>query len=824
MKIFHDFFKNINSEFTIDRKMLNEKIENAIILNKIIFVFAPIGWGKTIAISHYANKFLKNIVWYNFDEEDNNRSVLRHLIEQRKNTKLNIKRYIIFDNFDLIRDNALLEGICNFIDTCSKNYKFIIISRKKIPPCFSRFIIRNEINIINKDDLAFNNKEIKEFYLKNEISLRDSDIKKIFIHTDGWPICIKIGLINLKLDKNETIDDIFEDNEYIEDFLNRSIWNRCSENAKRIFLIASLFEEISLEQCIEITGEIRSEEFLNLLLSMNKDKYYRFNPIVLQFIRKKYDKISSEEIIKSYKKGGKWFEKNELYLDAANAYYNAGDIENETNNLERFCNIPSSVTKFSLVKHYIMRLPSEIINNSITLCSVMAIFEIIYYNPDVAKIWYEKLLNMKRNALQYKKQNANDGIDKKYKEIIKNINEKKIYICIGLPQISNYNLVHMFCYMHKRRNSSSGKIIKNISITGNLPTIIRGIRDISEILNNYDFHKKNKMNLILEDVLGEYSIGLVDFACAEVEYEKNKLNDSLINFTREITKYNDSAHIDILYIGYILLEKTMCASGYIKDANIVLDSLEKIVKDRNALYLMNNIKAVYTRMYLLKGDVDKAKEWLKNYLNKAERKFNLLGMYEYFTKARIYIATKQYGKAICYLEILYTLNKSYNNKINIAECCILQAIALNRDNHKEEALKKIDEAINICEPYKYIRIFADEGEASYEILNQYYKNVKLHSNLSLEYFKELLNESRKFGEMYPEYLKKDTEIRNVKLTKSEIAVLKLINKGMSNSEISDYLNITKDTVKFHIKNIYSKLGVRNRLKAVQYAKKVGMFE
>lgn len=126
----------------------------------------------------------------------------------------------------------MLEGICNFIDICFKNYKFIIISRKKILLCFSRFIIRNEINIINKDDLVFNNKEIKEFYLKNEISLRDSDIKKIFIYIDGWLICIKIGLINFKLDKNEIIDDIFEDNEYIEDFLNRSIWNRCSENVK----------------------------------------------------------------------------------------------------------------------------------------------------------------------------------------------------------------------------------------------------------------------------------------------------------------------------------------------------------------------------------------------------------------------------------------------------------------------------------------------------------------------------------------------------------------------------------------------------------------
>lgn len=84
----------------------------------------------------------------------------------------------------------------------------------------------------------------------------------------------------------------------------------------------------------------------------------------------------------------------------------------------------------------------------------------------------------------------------------------------------------------------------------------------------------------------------------------------------------------------------------------------------------------------------------------------------------------------------------------------------------------------------------------------------------MEYFKELLNELRKFGEMYLEYFKKDIEIRNVKFIKLEIVVLKLINKGMSNFEISDYLNIIKDIVKFYIKNIYSKLGVRNRLKVV----------
>jgi len=56
------------------------------------------------------------------------------------------------------------------------------------------------------------------------------------------------------------------------------------------------------------------------------------------------------------------------------------------------------------------------------------------------------------------------------------------------------------------------------------------------------------------------------------------------------------------------------------------------------------------------------------------------------------------------------------------------------------------------------------------------------------------------------------------LTEREIEVLNLIVKGMSNKEIADCLEITINTVKGHIKNIYMKLGVSRRLQAVSRAK------
>ena len=58
------------------------------------------------------------------------------------------------------------------------------------------------------------------------------------------------------------------------------------------------------------------------------------------------------------------------------------------------------------------------------------------------------------------------------------------------------------------------------------------------------------------------------------------------------------------------------------------------------------------------------------------------------------------------------------------------------------------------------------------------------------------------------------------LTEQETKVLRLIADGLSNKEIVPLLNITAETVKFHIKNVYRKLGVNNRVRALQRAREL----
>lgn len=68
----------------------------------------------------------------------------------------------------------------------------------------------------------------------------------------------------------------------------------------------------------------------------------------------------------------------------------------------------------------------------------------------------------------------------------------------------------------------------------------------------------------------------------------------------------------------------------------------------------------------------------------------------------------------------------------------------------------------------------------------------------------------------------DSEKGEEELTERELAVLRLVAKGYSNAQISEELHIAVNTVKFHIKNILSKLQLENRTQVAAYAVRSGL--
>ena len=58
------------------------------------------------------------------------------------------------------------------------------------------------------------------------------------------------------------------------------------------------------------------------------------------------------------------------------------------------------------------------------------------------------------------------------------------------------------------------------------------------------------------------------------------------------------------------------------------------------------------------------------------------------------------------------------------------------------------------------------------------------------------------------------------LTEREVEVLRLMAEGLKNQEIADRLVVSLNTIRYHSKNIFGKLGVDNRTSAVAHAREI----
>ena len=66
--------------------------------------------------------------------------------------------------------------------------------------------------------------------------------------------------------------------------------------------------------------------------------------------------------------------------------------------------------------------------------------------------------------------------------------------------------------------------------------------------------------------------------------------------------------------------------------------------------------------------------------------------------------------------------------------------------------------------------------------------------------------------------------RDAGLTERELMIVRAVARGLSNEAVAKELWVAEQTVKFHLTNIYRKLGVSNRTEAARYAYEQGFVE
>jgi LuxR family maltose regulon positive regulatory protein len=236
------------------------------------------------------------------------------------------------------------------------------------------------------------------------------------------------------------------------------------------------------------------------------------------------------------------------------------------------------------------------------------------------------------------------------------------------------------------------------------------------------------------------------------------------------------------------------------------------------------VEALKARIYLKQGRLSKAQNWAQEHGLAVDDEISYLREFELVTLARVLVAEYESSHvesavrgALHLLDRLLVAAEQGKRIGSAIEISIVQALAHQARDNQAKALESLKHALNLAEPEGYLRIFVDEGKTMTELLTSLNKS---HEDEGLkEYISKLLSASQKQVENAPA---SPPQPLIDPLSQRELEVLRLVEQGLSNDQISKKLFLSVSTVKGHNLRIFNKLQAKSRTEAVARARELGL--
>lgn len=406
-----------------------------------------------------------------------------------------------------------------------------------------------------------------------------------------------------------------------------------------------------------------------------------------------------------------------------------------------------------------------------------------------------------------------DGDLEKAWEVIRSIPDEgqdrflRIGLSIVHPEITLKGIIDLINYLKEIKFP-----ICSVILTAGRPSLLNGLQDISRI---GPFLVRNK-NPFIEDLKMLYEGECVEFiwrlCLAEYKYQQNELLDAEVLVSRTIKEFDRASERRLLFSALYLQFKILFAQHKTVSVESFIKTLNDFSKEKGKAEFSLNIEAAYILFSIYDGNTTIAAKWLENGAPDEFGDFNMLDIYRYLVKIRCYIITKNYAAVIALAERLRPLLEQGRRHMDLCEIDLLLAIAFYRTGKKEHAFECLARALKLARHGKYYRLIADEGDAVIHILIDY-----MNEKGQTDFLMRLIEMTRSMAILYPLYLKSQYTDGNT-FTHMEIEILRLLEQGKTNEEIGEIFFISINTVKYHLKKIFAKLGVSSATQAIWTAR------
>ncbi|MCA9925552.1 MAG: hypothetical protein KC421_24445, partial [Anaerolineales bacterium] len=298
---------------------------------------------------------------------------------------------------------------------------------------------------------------------------------------------------------------------------------------------------------------------------------------------------------------------------------------------------------------------------------------------------------------------------------------------------------------------------------------------------------------------------------ARVCYEWNDLDAAQQHGEQGIQLAQQLGDNDRFVLYKVLLARLKLAQGDVAGAVAFLAEAEQFAHRHHFENRLPEVTAVQVVALLRRGDLAAAAELAQAY--------DLP-----LSQARVRLAQEEPAAALALLEPLRQKAEAKGWADEQLKVMVLQALAYQAGGDWETAVQLLGKALTLAEPGGFIRLLVDEGPPITGLLTK----IKDESRFALsesegmkDYIHQLLTAFDDPG-IQPSSFNFQPLVDP--LSDRELEILTLITAGLKNKEIAEQLVISLNTVLYHNKNIYGKLGVNKRTQAIAKARELSLIQ
>lgn len=860
----------------IKRKRLFDKIGKKESY-KTIMITAPAGYGKTALISSWIKYGIKrhNVTWLTLDAEDNGeelfwsyflqsfyRSIwLPEDMKQRAGamlchaipfSRLLLISFIndiaelgepitmVFDNFGVIRNQKIMDNLEYLIRHLPANAHLIFSGRETFEISVARQKASGEALVLTGEDLAFTQEETISFFRSVEhINLSEEEYVKINHAFEGWIAGMRLMAPSIKAAKELTDDRprVLPVN-IIYTYWNEEVICGLDDTIKNFLIETSVLERFCPELCdflfpMEIfhtdnAGEIiRKLERLSLfLICLDEGKcWFRYHKLFRDFLQTFLPEDGKKCRLSLYRKASDWYKARKDWKEAIHYAIKGQGFDKAAGLIEEFGREFGCRGESGLLHKWNQHLPIGMVESNLRLLLNSA-WAYSSEGNTAKLIWCMKEIQrfetippeLQTEIIALYSSNLSlpqaelDTILTECRQALEHFTPKEFLmqlICFNIGGIlllkgslAESQFYFEQCYTNSLEAGNfylaivSKKAIITFWIRGG--ELQKAEREILEFLK------------ALADVGGQVLsvTGLLYAQLAEIYYQRNEQAEAR-NMAIEGIRYGE-LNGDVWTTGenYLILEQIYRAMNDIKQIKIMKEKILTCLEGRRFFDLGIKLECSRIQTLISEGKLTTASRRISSLEEILDPELNIVYPEFVFVKVRFYVNKGKFNKAEQLLLSLKTAAKANGQLGVLCEAQVTLAVVYEEMGNHAKALTELGDAVALAGAQGNVRFFLKEGSRMEGMLKQLVK--KGDTKITKLIFVEGLL-------CCFEKQKTDCELSGKILSAREIMILNLVAKGAGNEEIADKLFVSKNTVKTHLLNIYTKLGVHSRTKAVSKA-------